>query len=224
MPLCLYSEPVRWLRMLRRTRRRYRQSEQRPASFYVPHLSGAPFRDSDPTARVLEEHFPAISAEFARVAAEQEVITPSHALVASGRWSTFPLMRAGKPLAENTARCPDTWSAAQACPLPEGMRGGVYFSIIYPQTHVRPHYGPSNLKIRYHLAIEEAEGVRIRSGREWRTWRLGRCLILDDSFEHEVVHSGDARRVVLIVDCWHPDLTPREREFLAQLHRIWRRG
>jgi aspartate beta-hydroxylase len=49
-------------------------------------------------------------------------------------------------------------------------------------------------------------------------------LILDDSFEHEVRHQGDRKRVVLIVDCWHPDLTEEERNFLERLHDIWRRN
>jgi aspartate beta-hydroxylase len=50
----------------------------------------------------------------------------------------------------------------------------------------------------------------------------GECLILDDSFEHEVRHDGTRRRVVLIVDCWHPDLTEPEREFITHVHRVWR--
>ena len=39
-----------------------------------------------------------------------------------------------------------------------------------------------------------------------REWAEGRCLIFDDSFEHEVWHEGDSDRVVLICDLWHPDL------------------
>jgi hypothetical protein len=41
-------------------------------------------------------------------------------------------------------------------------------------------------------------------------WAEGRCLIIDDSFEHEVwfttAPSGAvADRIVLVVDLWHPD-------------------
>jgi hypothetical protein len=32
----------------------------------------------------------------------------------------------------------------------------------------------------------------------------------DDSFEHEVVHMGERPRVVLVVDLWHPALTPED--------------
>lgn len=37
-----------------------------------------------------------------------------------------------------------------------------------------------------------------------------------------MVHDGPDRRVVRIVDCWHTDLTAKERDFLALLHEQWR--
>ena len=222
MPLCLFSEPLRWLRMLLTSRSRYAHHDQRPHNFYVPHLSATPFPASDPVSRSLEQEFEVIAREFEQVA-DRDVPSPSQALVGSGAWNTFPLQRSAKPVEENIALCPQTWAAAERCPLLHGLRGGVYFSIMDPGTHVKPHYGPSNLKLRYHLAIEDDEKARIRSGQEWRSWHRGECLILDDSFEHEVHHDGSRRRVVLIVDCWHPSLSEAEREFLVELHRIWRR-
>jgi hypothetical protein len=46
--------------------------------------------------------------------------------------------------------------------------------------------------------------------------------MLDDAFEHEVLQNGEKRRVVRIVDCWHPDLTDQERACLTRLHQLWR--
>lgn len=54
-------------------------------------------------------------------------------------------------------------------------------------------------------------GCSIRAGDEWREWREGECLVFDDSWEHEVVHGGDADRVVLLINFWHPDLAEHER-------------
>lgn len=222
VPLCVFSEPWRWLRMLLTTRTRFQAAEQRPYAFYAPHLSASSFGQPDQISEFLEKNVGVIREEFDRVA-PPEVSTPSRALVSEGVWNTFPLRRSSKLLEENIARCPQTWAIAKQCPLLQGVEGGVYFSIIYPDTHVRSHCGPSNLRYRYHLTIEEAESAQIRSGQEWRTWRQGKCLILDDSFEHEVRHTGEKRRVVLIIDCWHPDLTEKEREFLTHLHQIWRK-
>lgn len=220
MPLCLFSEPVRWFTMLCTHRSRFQNPDQSPHTFYVPHLGAAPFQSPDAVSHRLEENFEAIRAEFTQVS-DLEVKTPSYALVKQGTWNTFPLMRSAKPISENIERCPKTWEIAQQCPLLEDVRGGVYFSIMYPGTQVKPHCGPSNLKLRYHLTVAEEKGAKIRSGQEWRTWQEGKCLILDDSFEHEVQHTGDQRRVVLIVDCWHPDLNEAERAFLTRLHQIW---
>ena len=43
-------------------------------------------------------------------------------------------------------------------------------------------------------------------GEEWREWTEGECLVFDDSWEHEVHHRGDADRVVLLINFWHPEL------------------
>jgi hypothetical protein len=42
----------------------------------------------------------------------------------------------------------------------------------------------------------------------------GRCLVFDDSFEHEVGHDGATERVVLILDMAHPDLDQTHRQRL----------
>jgi aspartate beta-hydroxylase len=41
--------------------------------------------------------------------------------------------------------------------------------------------------------------------------------VFDDSFDHEAWHDGDETRLILIVDFWHPDLTPLELKFLKVL-------
>ncbi|MDJ0633635.1 MAG: aspartyl/asparaginyl beta-hydroxylase domain-containing protein [Xenococcaceae cyanobacterium MO_188.B29] len=222
MPLCIFSEPILALKMLLDADSRFQKSEQRPYAFYAPNLTAISFGKPDEISNYLEQNFQQIYDEFTTVA-PPEISTPSKALVSEGTWNTFPLRRSSKLQTENISRCPQTWKIAEKCPLLEGVEGGVYFSIIYPGTHVRSHCGPSNIRYRYHLTIEEAENARIRSGSEWRSWQQGKCLILDDSFEHEVIHSGEKRRVVFIVDCWHPDLNKKEQEFLTRLHQIWRK-
>ena len=43
-------------------------------------------------------------------------------------------------------------------------------------------------------------------------------MVFDDSFEHEVIHNGFQRRVVLLIDLWHPALaSPRQREFVRSV-------
>lgn len=223
MPLCIFSEPLVWLKMLFLSSFRFENEKQKPHSFYVPYLSSTayPFREHDKYSKFLEENVETITQEFMKVF-ELEVGTPSQALVQQGKWNTFPLMRAASLFSKNIEKCPKTWSIVQQCPLLNDVRGGVYFSIIYPGTRISPHCGPSNLKLRYHLTLLEAKDAWIRSGNEWRTWKRGECMILDDSFEHEVKHQGKEIRVVLIVDCWNPDLSEDEKHILKLIHTAFR--
>jgi aspartyl/asparaginyl beta-hydroxylase (cupin superfamily) len=46
---------------------------------------------------------------------------------------------------------------------------------------------------------------------------MGKTLVFDDSFEHEVWNDSSRRRVILIFDIFHPDLTHEEVAFLKAL-------
>ena len=84
-------------------------------------------------------------------------------------------------------------------------------------THILPHFGPTNIRLRCHLGLQVPEGCTLRVAEETRAWQEGRCLIFDDSFDHEVRHSGQGQRVVLLIDFWHPDLSPAEIQGLCKL-------
>ena len=135
--------------------------------------------------------------------------------------------------------------AAQACPATSkiledfsqahtALHGSAYFSLLAPRTHIRRHCGPTNARLRLHLGLVVPDGCSIRVGDEVRTWVEGRCLLFDDSFEHEVWNDADEERLVLIVDVWHPDLKTddqRKRHLEKELHgaydhlktaRFWR--
>ena len=44
-----------------------------------------------------------------------------------------------------------------------------------------------------------------------------RCIIFDDSFEHEAENTSDLPRVVLIIDIWHPDLSNDDVSFIREI-------
>ena len=66
----------------------------------------------------------------------------------------------------------------------------------------------SNLRLRYHLGVDvpEPDLVKIRVGDEIKPWIQDKCIVFDDSFEHEVFHNGKKDRIVFIVDLWHPKI------------------
>lgn len=187
---------------------------QRPNDLYVPGLRAAPFWDiSDlPVARELEGAFPVILEEYRALVADAEGgrwrPISDQPLVETGDWSDFKLIENGKLHTVNCARCPRTMGVVMGrCPeIATQVRGSLIFSRLSGGTVIRPHCGPTNTRIRIHLGVDiPGGGARIRVGSEWRSWEAGRCLIFDDSFEHEVVHESAAARVVLIADAWHPD-------------------
>lgn len=95
-----------------------------------------------------------------------------------------------------------------------------FFSAMNPDTHILKHHGPTNKKLRFHLPILGVPGSRLRVADETKHLEEGKAYVFDDSFEHEAWHEGDATRMILIVDFWHPDLTDEEVKFLSLISKV----
>jgi aspartate beta-hydroxylase len=143
-----------------------------------------------------------------------------------GHWNVCYFHLHGIDFSDNLQRCPLTAAAINA--VPRQYRHAL-FSALAPDTHVKPHCGPTNKKLRCHLPLyvprgsaaggEEQTGVWteapstpwLRVGAEYRALEEGKCVLFDDSFEHEACNTSPSEpRVVLIVDVWHPDLSDEE--------------
>ena len=102
----------------------------------------------------------------------------------------------------------------QAIPSIRLVRLG--FSAVDPQTHIRPHWGPTNTQLKAHLGLvvpRSADGARcasLRVGGEERGWEVGRAALFDDSFLHEVWNNCSSQRLVLQAVFAHPDLVARQ--------------
>ena len=87
----------------------------------------------------------------------------------------------------------------------------VLFSVLAPQTHIKPHYGVTNTRVVTHLPLLIPQGdCKLVVGGVGHAWDPGRCVTFDDTFLHEAWNLTDHRRVVLILDTWNPDLAPEE--------------
>ncbi len=219
VPLCIYADRERWRERSQLGERRFGRPDQQPR-FYFPHLSARPWHDDSPWARALEENFAPIREEFRAVERHLRA-HPQTYLVLDGKWSLFTLFRDGRKWQENCALCPLTTRVVEALPLCHHGHGVVYFSIMDPGTRIKAHCGLTNARIRHHLGIEVPGGAQLSVAGETRSWEEGRCLAFDDSFLHEVRHEGARRRVVLIVDTWHPELSAAEAEFVAEVQRLF---
>ena len=104
---------------------------------------------------------------------------------------------------DNCGLCPKT--AALLDDLPRLQNA--WFSILAPHYHIPPHRGPTRAVIRAHLGLivpEDSQNCWIRVDQEIHPWAEGKCLVFDDTYEHEVRNDTEDRRVVLFLDFDRP--------------------
>lgn len=161
-----------------------------------------PFPDPAQFAFVprLEAAFPALLTELRALPADAFVESPDSLSVAAAGydergWRWHPLLGTAHDAAHQ-ARCPAMAAAIRA--VPGARNAGL--SLLQPGTHLEPHRGELPGVLRCHLGLVVPDGeVAIRAGGQVRRWQAGRCLILDDSFEHEAWNRSDGDRVVLLI-------------------------
>ena len=180
---------------------------QRPVSYYIPGLASKPWYNQDEFSftTVLREGYQDIKNELlknsgAHLFGQEDENRNSYNL--DGNWKTLIIKELYAYSDIATKYFPQTIQWLEKC---DQVFLLVKFSAIDPGTHIRPHSGPSNERLRSHLTLVHSGGARLRVGDEWRTWEEGKVLIFDSSWEHEVIHEGTDRRVVLMMDILHPD-------------------
>ncbi len=186
-----------------------------------PALEPRPWHDASdfPLASYLESHFEEIRDEIlalepARFHRETERIGRA------GDWDVAFFYERGRRREEVCEACPVTTRGIETLPAMRTAAGLSYVSRMRPGTHIRPHRGPTNLRLRCHLGITVPDGdCALRVGDTTpRPWQQGRCLVFDDYLEHEAWNHAEYDRIVLIVDLWHPGLSATEVRLLEGLH------
>lgn len=168
---------------------------------------------------VLEANWEMIRDEVLLLMSSTEAfVDETEKLREKGIWKQLTLYQRGIKTRNGCDYAPRTCELLET--LPDTInckRGQVKFSLMQPGTHVWPHCGPTNCRIRAHLGLVVPAGARIKVGNNTREWKEGKFIVFDDSFEHEVWHQGNKARIVLIVDLWHPELTAAEKATLSPI-------
>lgn len=203
----------------------WKRRDQKPA-FYMPELRAQPWWPAQDFAwtSLLEGNADKIIEECRRIGRGPRLRDhPEAALVRKGKWEILPLFTYGRRNEENCSLVPETVAFIEQIPTATEA-SLVYLSSLAPNTTVRAHFGPTNCRLRCHFGVSIPADCEIRVGSEKRTWREGRCIVFDDSFEHEVANGSASRREVLIIDFWHPELAGDERRLLQRVTDwLWRR-
>ena len=217
------------LEMLKGTRQIY---PQQPSVFYYPYLAQRQFfeREEFDWVAGIEAAAPAIRTELAaliedadfRPYVENDPDRPQrdfHGLNDNPSWTALYLWRDGRPVEENSKRCPLTMAALEKVPLSKiGSRTpAVLFSRLEPGAHIPPHSGMLNCRLICHLPLIVPPGCWLRVGNETRQWEEGRLLIFDDSIEHEAKNPSGRLRIILLFDIWRPELTQEERLAISSI-------
>lgn len=131
-------------------------------------------------------------------------LSPDQQRISKGdNWKTYAFYVFGHRVDDNCASCPETAKLLDRLP---GLQNA-WFSILAPRYHIPPHKGPTRAVIRCHLGLKvprDGEHCWLRVDQDICHWQEGRCLVFDDTFEHEVRNDTDEVRVVLFLDFDRP--------------------
>jgi hypothetical protein len=227
-------EQVRLARLQSNVLRRTRPYHSEPTHFHYPGLREREYHDREdfPWLADLEAATPAIAEDFRRVmAAERAELVPYiqypddvplrqwAALNRNKAWTAIHLVQNGITIEANARHCPTVMALLDRLDQPRIDRRGpnAMFSLLAPGAHIPPHTGVANTRLVCHLPLIVPPGCWFRVGDDRREWREGKAWIFDDTIEHEAMNPSDALRVLLIVDIWHPDLSPAERKAVAAI-------
>mmetsp|Transcript_45619 Transcript_45619/g.52719 ORF Transcript_45619/g.52719 Transcript_45619/m.52719 type:complete len:264 (+) Transcript_45619:1-792(+) len=189
----------------------------------IRNVSFLPYRDDAhqwKAVQHLEQHYPQIREEVLAIyksgALAQSSYLDGAQLHIAGEWKELDIIKMGWVQPQALQILPITSKIVMS--LVDGnsmVHGGSKISLMRPGTIVRPHTGQTNARLRIHLGIRipQPDDYYIRVNNETRTWVEGKCIVIDDSFVHEVWHTGKTNmtRIVLIVDVWHPEMDETQR-------------
>lgn len=210
-------------------------TRQRPRFLYVPGVPSEPYLDPYLVAWAprLRDAFLSIQQEALEIFESGEQLPRFLDLSPQARmgqylggsaskpaWDAFFFFRRGKRYDENHLRCPKTSALLESLDLfrMTSQAPEICYSFLAPRTEILPHYGVSNIRSVMHLPLKVPSNCALNLiGVGERHWKNGELILFDDTYLHEAWNRSDEMRIVLLIDCWNPNLTMVERSALTAL-------
>lgn len=210
--------------------------QQRPKFLYFPGLPGGPYHDPalQPWSAQLVDAVAALRTQALALLAEdagafEDFLGLSADADKTGyiggqgerpAWDAFFFYRHGRRYDANHARAPGASAlldSIELCRVP-GQAPEVCFSVLAPGSHILPHHGTTNTRLVYHLPLVVPGDCALNLiGHGEHAWQEGRPMMFDDTYQHEAWNRSSRTRIVLLMDCWNPHLTPAERAAVLAL-------
>ena len=82
------------------------------------------------------------------------------------------------------------------------------YHLMLPGTTVMLHTATNNQRLKVHCGLRNPGKVALRISNYTMPWAEGRCMVIDDSFEHQIAFEpGQQARAILQLKISHPDLS-----------------
>jgi aspartate beta-hydroxylase len=208
---------------------------QQPKFFYFPGLPYGPYHDPmlQPWAKALRDAWPAMRDEALALLAEDRDfesflgLTPGQSRDGyiggsnpNASWDAYFFYRHGKRFDDHHLRCPNTSAVLESIELCRVNRQApeACFSVIRPNSTIMAHYGVTNTRLVMHLPllVPPQCALNVIDAGEHH-WREGELMMFDDTYKHEAWNRSGEPRLILLLDCWNPHLTPPERSAVKLL-------
>ncbi|MFT7232377.1 MAG: aspartyl/asparaginyl beta-hydroxylase (cupin superfamily) [Cyclobacteriaceae bacterium] len=182
------------------------------------------YKKEYPQFSILERNYEVIRKECEMLLQRKEDITDMDGIagkktqggIHSIAWKSF-VFKSGTFIKENCELCPETAKIVKGIPRVKQ----VFFSILEPHQHIKPHKGYYKGFLRYHLGViipndnlDKKCWIKINDDpvdnenysnysmekHEIYHWKNGEGIIFDDYYLHEAANESDEVRVVMFID------------------------
>lgn len=147
---------------------------QRP-KHYFPGLQAKPWHqpgDYEWTTE-LENGYTIIKEEFHQIYASERFQMQHQGLADMGQWNVYYLFYLGRKAKDNCRRCSKTTHLLESISGVSNA-GLAYFSVFSGGSHITPHCGPLNSRLRCHMGLAVPDECSIRVGTDTRSWEEGK--------------------------------------------------
>lgn len=202
-----------------------------PTLFFFPGIRSSPFWKSNElkSVKILQENYPIIKKEYIeanenkyfQLENDYKLRDHEHSLH-KGNWEWSSYISKGTKQDSFKNVFPLTHEILESIDdkiidLPFSY---CFFSRLAPSSSISAHYGPCNIRLRIHLALDIPDNCFIRVAEQETKWEEGKCLVFDDTYLHEVQNNNKSRnRSILLLDIWHPDINIEEKEAIINMFK-----
>lgn len=157
-----------------------------------------------PEIKIIEDNFKLIYTDFLKIKHKLTPIYKDHYfndIIKDDKWSKYYIKWYNKIPNHVLNDIPNLSKLINSLPnIKLAM-----FSVMKPGTVVLPHRGPFRGCVRCHLGIDIPNNncyIKISDIKYY--WKKGKCLVFDDTYEHEVINDSNHDRIVLFLDIQRP--------------------